>query len=158
MKKLILSIVIVLTLNSCSTEEVNREEQAPTPDLNIVHSFARGVYSFPTINANGNYQATDDIRVKVEQHKITIYNENGSIFKEITKGRYYNPSGDSNISSSFRLYTNEDVMNSNLDNGWFFRSSKNQQTGATNTVTLYKITYKENEETIYEEDLYLDAN
>lgn len=154
MKKLILSIAIVLiiTLNSCSTEEPT------TPDLNIEHSFARGVYSIPIINTHGNYLPSSDIRVKVEQHKITIYNENGSIFKEITKGRYYNPSGNSNISASFRLYVNEDVLNSNLDNGWFFSSSKNEQTGATNTVTLYKITYKENGETIYEKDLYLDAD
>lgn len=30
MKKLILSIAIVLTLNSCSTEEVNRESSKPS--------------------------------------------------------------------------------------------------------------------------------
>lgn len=154
MKKLILSIAIILTLNSCSTPE----QEQPTPDLNIVHTFATGVYSIPTINANGNYQQSNDIRVKVEQHKITIYNEDRSIFKEITKGRYYNPSGDSNISSSFRLYVNEEALNADLDNGWFFRSSKNEQTGSTNTATLYKITYKENGVIVYTKDLYLDAN
>lgn len=88
MKKIILSIAIVLTLNSCTTPE------QPTTENN--QTIPQTTFNIPT-GARGNYcimgydNLTNPIPLqsyaKVEANKITVYEDDGTTEKEvITEG------------------------------------------------------------------------
>jgi len=80
MKKLI-TIVLTLTLLSCSTEEVNREQTGFNID-----NIAFGNYWIKKFDYLGN-NVPDKPYVKIEQDKITIYQDTiTNIREEITEG------------------------------------------------------------------------
>lgn len=144
MKKLI-AILLIITLNSCSTEELNT-------GLNIEHKTVWGNYSVPGDNSSNPPQTNDRgaIRVKVEQHKITIYNENGTIREEITEGYYKNALGvNQQPQGSFKLFKEQVTEGTNITTDWFFQSFHNNNSNSGNGRRTYTITYKKNGEQNY---------
>ena len=85
MKKLILSIVIVLTLNSCTTpdQEVNREDLFTSPFTGV---YTKGVY------IGGNLTPTTDTLFVIKKDKMIIYNsdiQNVVGAEEITRAKLF---------------------------------------------------------------------
>lgn len=82
MKKLILSIAIVITLNSCSTTTEVESNQPTTQNTFNIPTGARGNYCIM-----GYDNLTNPIPLqsyaKVEANKITVYEDNGTTEKEV---------------------------------------------------------------------------